>query len=75
MFVKVGIVNFNIPATFDTIPIGGKFIEVFTTCNEVATRIAPVMQDGKLVNARRDGGKLIFMEEWEPVFVKGGDFD
>jgi len=67
--------DFNIPVKFDTIPIGGKFVEVLTTCDEVATRIAPVMQGGKLVNARRVSGKLIFMAEWEPVFVKGGDFD
>lgn len=62
--------NFTQPATFATIPIGGQFVEVFTTSNEVAVRIAPTTHRGKTVNARRDGGKLIWMEDWEPVFIK-----
>jgi hypothetical protein len=56
--------------TFAAIPIGGEFIEVFTTCNEVAIRIFPATYQGKPVNAKRAGGKLIWMEEWEPVFYE-----
>lgn len=61
--------EFAIPTTFATIPIGAQFVEVMTTCNEVATRIEPTAHQDKPVNARRVGGKLIFMAEWEPVFV------
>lgn len=62
--------SFNIPTTFAAIPIGGEFIEAMTTCNEVAIRTESRVHQGKLVNAWRSGGKLIFMAEWEPVFVK-----
>jgi hypothetical protein len=64
---------FNTPTTFATVPIGGEFVEALTTCNEVATRIEPATYQGKPVNARRAGGKLIFMAEWEPVFVEVGE--
>jgi len=66
----VDIVNFNTPITFVFIPIGGEFIEALTTCNEIAVRIEPRIYYGKLVNARRIGGKLIFMADWEPVFIQ-----
>jgi hypothetical protein len=62
--------NFTQPATFAAVPIGGQFIEVMTTCDEVATRIEPTTYRGKPVNARRSGGKLIFIEDWEPAFVE-----
>jgi hypothetical protein len=62
-------VNFRHPTTFVTIPVGKRFVEVFTTCNEIAARIEPMAHQGKPVNARRVGGKLIFMADWEPVFV------
>lgn len=62
--------NFNTPSTFAAIPIGGKFVEVLTTCNEVATRIEPATHQEKTVNARRAGDKLIFMADWEPVFIR-----
>jgi hypothetical protein len=63
--------DFDTPTTFATIPIGGEFIEALTTCNEVATRIAPTTHNrAKMKNAKRAGGKLIFMAEWEPVFIK-----
>lgn len=65
--------NFNYPAIFPTIPIGGQFVEVFTTCDEIATRIEPTIHQDKLVNARRAGGKLILMADWEPVFVESDD--
>ena len=58
------------PSVFNKIPIGGQFIEVMATCNEIATRIEPDTINGKLVNARRSGGKRIFMADWEPVFIK-----
>jgi hypothetical protein len=61
---------FNTPTTFAAIPIGGRFVEVMTTCDEVATRIEPTTHRGKTVNARRVGGKLIWMEDWEPVFMR-----
>jgi hypothetical protein len=61
--------NFNIPTTFDTVPIGGEFIECLTTCNEIATRIEPAA-GRRWANARRASGKLIYMAKWEPVFVK-----
>jgi hypothetical protein len=60
---------FTIPTVFAAIPIGSKFIEVLTICNEIAVRIVPAIHQGKSVNARRDGGKLIFMADWEPVFI------
>lgn len=63
--------EFTISTTFATIPIGAQFVEVMTTCNEVATRIEPTTHQDKPVNARRVGGKLIFMAEWEPVFLDG----
>jgi hypothetical protein len=63
--------NFTQPATFAPIPVGGRFVEVMTTCDEVAVRIEPTTHRGKPVNARRVGGKLIFMAEWEPVFIEG----
>jgi hypothetical protein len=69
IFAKGDTVNFNIPSTFIDVPIGGRFVEVMTTCNEVVTRIRPTAHRGKPVNARRVGGKLIFMADWEPVFV------
>jgi hypothetical protein len=62
--------EFTTPTTFARIPIGGEFIEAFTTCNEVATRIELTTYEGRPVNARRSRGKLILMVEWEPVFVK-----
>lgn len=62
--------EFTIPTTFATVPIGAQFIEVMTTCNEVAIRIKQTTRQGKPVNTRRVGGKLIFMAEWEPVFVR-----
>jgi hypothetical protein len=65
--------TFNASTTFATIPIGGEFVEALTTCNEVATRIEPTTHQGKPVNARRLGGKLVFMVEWEPVFARGND--
>jgi hypothetical protein len=65
------IVTFNTVTTFAAVPIGGKFIEAMTTCNEVAIRIEPTTHQDKSVNARRVGGKLIFMADWEPVFVQG----
>jgi hypothetical protein len=71
----VDIVSFNIPSTFANIPIGGQFIEVLTTCNEVATRIEPVTHQNKLMNAQRIGGKFIFMADWEPVFVEERSLD
>jgi hypothetical protein len=40
---------------------------------EVAVRIEPTTYRGKPVNARRSGGKLIKMEDWEPVFIEGQD--
>jgi hypothetical protein len=61
--------NFN-TTTFSAIPIGGRFVEVLSTCNEVATRIEPTTHRGKPVNARRSGGGLVFMVEWEPVLVR-----
>lgn len=61
--------NFTYPTTFGKIPIGGEFVEVLTTCNQVATRIKPTMHQGKPVNARRADGKFILMADWEPVFV------
>jgi len=60
---------FNAPSTFAALPIGGKFIEALTPCNEIATRIEPTTHQGKPINAQRVGGKLIFMADWEPVFV------
>lgn len=65
--------EFNHPTTFATIPIGAQFVEVMTTCNEVAIRILPATHQGKLANARRAGGKLIKMENWEPVFVRANE--
>jgi hypothetical protein len=62
--------DFNTPTTFARIPIGGEFIEALTTCNEVATHIEPTTLQGKPVNARRVGGKLVFMWDWEPVFIE-----
>lgn len=62
-------INFTHPTPFPTVPIDDQFIEVFTTCNEVATRIEPTTHRGKLANARRAGGKLVWMADWEPVFV------
>jgi hypothetical protein len=62
--------DFNIPTTFNTVPIGGEFVECLTTCNEIATRIKPITRRDKIVNARRVSGKLIFMADWEPVFVE-----
>jgi hypothetical protein len=56
--------------TFADVPIGGEFVEVLTTCDEVATRIEPALHQGKPVNARRVSGKLIFMADWEPVFIQ-----
>lgn len=61
--------KFTVP-TFAAIPIGGEFVEVMTTCNEIATRIELITHQGKPVNARRSGGKLIFMVDWEPVFIE-----
>lgn len=61
--------TFNAPTTFATIPIGGKFIEAFTTCNEIVIRIEPTIHRCKPMNARRAGGKLIRMVGWEPVFA------
>lgn len=63
--------DLNKPTTFAAIPIGGQFAEALTTCNEVSTRIVPTTHQGKLVNVRRDGGKLILMFNWEPVFIEG----
>lgn len=65
--------EFTIPTTFATVPIGAQFIEVLTTCNEVATRIEPTTRRGKPMNARRVGGKLINMVDWEPVFIRSKD--
>jgi hypothetical protein len=66
-------VKFNTPTTFALIPVGGEFIEGLTTCNEVATRIdEPTTHQGKPVNARRSGGKLVWVAEWEPVFIHQG---
>jgi hypothetical protein len=62
--------NFTIPVPFPTIPVGGRFVSVFTICNDVATRIKPNFHNGKLVNAERPNGKLIFVADWEPVFVE-----
>jgi hypothetical protein len=62
--------NFTQPATFADVPVGGRFVEVMTTCDEVAVRIEPTTHRGKTVNARRAGGKLIKMEDWEPVLVE-----
>jgi hypothetical protein len=73
IFARRDIVNsdFNTPTTFARIPIGGEFVEALTTCNEVATRIAPTTHNReRMKNARRAGGKLIFMAEWEPVFIE-----
>ncbi len=67
--------SFNISTTFAAVPIGGEFIEALTTCNEVAARIAPTTHQGKTVNARRVGGKLIFMADWEPIFVSRSNDD
>jgi hypothetical protein len=39
----------------------------------VVTRITPTTHQGKTVNARRVGGKLILMVDWEPVFVRQDD--
>jgi hypothetical protein len=64
--------NFNAPTTFASIPIGGRFVEVLSLCNEVATRIEPTTHRGKPVNARRSGGGLVFMAEWEPVLIHQG---
>lgn len=61
--------DFSYTTTFDAITIGEKFIEVLTTCNEVAIRITPTMHQKKPMNAQRIGGKLIFMADWEPVFI------
>ncbi len=55
--------------TFATIPIGGEFIEGLTSVNEIATRIEPATHKGRPVNARRAGGKLVLMVDWEPVFI------
>lgn len=55
--------------TFAAVPLDGQFVEVLSPCNEVATRIDPTTHQGKPVNARRDGGKLIFMADWEPAFI------
>ena len=56
---------------FDSIETGQEFIEVMSSCNEVAQRIEMriEMRNGKLVNARRSSGKFIFMADWEPVFI------
>jgi hypothetical protein len=61
--------NFTQPATFAPIPVGGRFVEVMTTCDEVATRIAVDLRKGK-GNALRSGGKYIWMWDWEPVFIE-----
>jgi hypothetical protein len=60
--------NFTVPASFADIPIGGQFIEVMTTCNEISTRVEVNLRNGK-GNARRSGGKYIWMADWEPVFI------
>jgi hypothetical protein len=62
--------DFNIPTAFNTIPVDGEFVEVLTTCDEVSIRIEPTERQGKQMNARRASGKLIYMAEWEPVFVE-----
>lgn len=64
--------NFTHPTAFACIPIGGRFVEVMTTCNEVATRVRVNLRNGK-GNARRSGGKYIWMADWEPVFVRGDE--
>jgi len=61
--------EFNTPTTFAAVPIGGEFIEGMTSNNEVATRIEATTYQGRPVNARRSGGKLVLMVDWEPVFV------
>jgi hypothetical protein len=60
--------TFNTPTTFDKLEVGQRFIEGLTISNEIAQRIEPATLDGKLVNALRESGKLIFIEWWEPVF-------
>lgn len=59
--------------TFTSIEMGQEFIEVMTTCNEVARRIELRIEfgmKGKLVNAQRiSSGKMIFIADWEPVFI------
>lgn len=63
--------DFNIPTTFAAVPIGGCFVEVLMNIsNEVAIRIEPTTYKGLPVNARRAGGKKIWMADWEPVFVR-----
>jgi len=61
--------NFTIPARFSDIPIGEKFVQVLTICNEVAIRTEHATHQGREMNARRVTGKMIFVEPWEPVFV------
>lgn len=50
---------------FEYIVFGQEFIEAFVESNRVAIRIPE--KNGK--NARREDGKLIFVCEWEPVFI------
>ena len=61
--------TFNTPTTFASVQIGGEFIEAMTTCNEIATRVIVNLCNGK-GNARRSGGKYVWMWDWEPVFVR-----
>lgn len=63
----------NSNSIFGNLAIGQKFIEVLTSCNEVAQRIPLTTHRGKSVNAHRVGGKLIFMADWEPVFIRDSD--
>jgi hypothetical protein len=69
----VEVTQYTTATTFAAIPIGGRFVEVFTSCNEVATRIKPTTHRGKPANARRAGGGLVFMVEWEPVLIRRDD--
>lgn len=64
------VINFALPVLFHTIPVGGRFISVFTTCNDIVIRVTPTKYKNKMVNARRPNGKLIFVAEWEPVFIE-----
>lgn len=70
-FAKVARMEFDRPVTFDKVPVGGEFIEGFTTCNEVTTRVIVNLRNGK-GNARRSGGKYVWMADREPVFVRPG---
>jgi len=58
-------------ATFAAIGMGGRFVEVFTISNEATVKIQPTTTPkGKPANARRVvTKKLIFMADWEPVFL------